>query len=86
MCVRPLRSCIEAIQKLKPPTTIKGCQSFVGMVNFLSIFCSELQKLLKPIYDLTRKGKQFLWEIKHRLQRPQSYIHLTWMIPTIFRY
>ena len=25
VCVRPVRSRIEAIQKLKPPTTIKGC-------------------------------------------------------------
>ena len=31
------------------------------MVNFLSLFCPELQKLLKPIYDLTRKGRQFIW-------------------------
>ena len=30
------------------------------MVNFLSLFCQELQKLLKPIYDLTRKGRQFI--------------------------
>ena len=30
------------------------------MVNFLSMFCPELQKLLKPIYDLTRKGRQFI--------------------------
>ena len=45
------------------------------MVNFLSMFCPELQKLLTPIYDLARKGKQFIWgreewealeEIKHR--------------------
>ena len=86
VCVRPLRSQIKAIQKLKPPTMIKGCRSFVGMVNLVSIFCPELQKLLKPIYDFTRKGKQFLWEeeqqkafdeIKHRLQRPQSYIYPT---------
>ena len=58
----------------------------MGMVNFVSIFCPKLQKLLKPIYDLTRKGKWFLWEeeqqkvfdeIKHRLQRPQSYIYPT---------
>ena len=49
------------------------------MVIFVSIFCPELQKLLKPIYDLTRKGKQFVWgveqqnafeEIKQRLQKP----------------
>ena len=54
------------------------------MVNFVSLFCPELQKLLKPIYDLTRKGRQFIWgkeqqqafdEIKHRLQRP-PVLHL----------
>ena len=61
VCVRPLRSRIEAIQKLEPPTMIKGCRSFAGMVNVVSLFCPELQKLLKPIYDLTRKGRQFLW-------------------------
>ena len=86
VCVRPLRSRIEAIQKLKPPTMIKDCQSFAGMVNFVSIFCPKLQKLLKPIYDLTRKGRHFLWEKEQQkaLMRssidykdPQSYIYLT---------
>ena len=46
--------------------TIKGCRSFVGMVNFVSIFCPELKKLLKPITDLTRKGRQFIWEQKQQ--------------------
>ena len=31
------------------------------MVNFLSVNCPELQKLLKPIYDLTEEGRQFIW-------------------------
>ena len=43
------------------------------------MFCPELQKLLKLIYDLTRKGKPFIWgkeqqdsfeKIKHRLIKP----------------
>ena len=76
VCVKPLRNRLEAIQKLQPPKTPKGCRSFAGVVNFLSMFCPELQKLLKPIYDLTRKGRPFHWgkeqqdsfiEIKHRL-------------------
>ena len=25
------------------------------------MFCPELQRLLKPIYDLTRKGRHFIW-------------------------
>ena len=48
------------------------------------MFCLEYQKLLKPIYDLTRKGRQFIWgeeqqmafeEIKHRLIKP-PILHL----------
>ena len=79
VCVKPLCSQLEAIQKLEPPKTVKGCRSFAGMVNFLSIFCQDLQKLFKPIYDLTRKGRTFIWqqeqqtafeEIKSRLQNP----------------
>ena len=79
VCVKPLRSRLEAIQKLKPPMNPKGCRSFAGMVNFVNIFCPELQKLLKPIYELTRKGRPFIWgdeqqkafhEIKSRLLKP----------------
>ena len=59
VCVKPLRNRLEAIQKLQPPKTPKGCRSFAGVVNFLSMFCPELQKLLKPIYELTRKERPF---------------------------
>ena len=57
----------------------KGCHSFAGIVNFVSIFCPELQKLLKAIYGLTKKGRPFIWEdeqqkafeeIKNRLLNP----------------
>ena len=65
VCVKPLRSRFDAIQKLQT-TTPKGCRSFAGIVNFLSMFCSELQKLLKPIYDLTTKGSQFIWGSKQQ--------------------
>ena len=79
VCVKPLRNRLEAIQKFQPPRTPKRCRSFAGVVNFLSMFCPELQKLLKPIYDLTKKGRPFFWgkeqqdlftEIKCRLMKP----------------
>ena len=78
MCAT-LRNRLEVIQRLQPPKTAKGCRSFAGMVNFLSMFCAELQKLLKPIYDLTRKGRPFNWrkeqqdsseETKQKLIKP----------------
>ena len=55
------------------------------MVNFLSMFSPDLQKLLKPIYDLTKKGRPFIWgkeqqdsfnEIKCRLVKP-PVLHMT---------
>ena len=78
VCVKPLRNILEAIQKLQPPKTPKRFRSFAGVVNFLSMFCQELQKLLKPIYDLRRKEGPFHWgkeqesfmEIKCRLVKP----------------
>ena len=81
--LKPLSNRLEAIQKLQPPNTPKGCRSFAGVVNFLCMFCPELQKLLKPINDLTRKGRLFNWEkeqhdsfeeIKCRLINHQFYI------------
>ena len=76
VCVKPLRNRMEAILKLEPPKMSKGCRCFTGLVIFLSMFCPELQKLLKPIHGLTRKGRHFIWgkeqqeafeEIKRRL-------------------
>ena len=61
VCIQPIRHRSEAIQKLQPPTTVKVCRSFTGMVNFLNISCPELQKILKQIYNFTRKGRQFIW-------------------------
>ena len=34
VCVKPLRSRLEAIQRLQPPKTPKGCRSFAGVVKF----------------------------------------------------
>ena len=62
VCVKPNRSRLKVIQKLWLPTTPKGCKIFKGMVNCLSMFHPELQKLLKAIYSLTRKGRHFIWE------------------------
>ena len=57
----------RAIQKVKAPTTAKQCKSFAGMVNFVSIFCPELQRLLKPIYDLTRKVDSLFGEKSNKM-------------------
>ena len=84
MTITPLRSRTEAINKIPMPRTPKQCKSFCGVVNYLSLFCPDLQKLLKPIVELTRKGRPFIWgdtqekafrEVKLRLKNP-PVLHL----------
>ena len=50
----------------------------------MSLFCPDLQKLLKPVVELTRKGRPFIWgdaqekafkEVKLRLKNP-PVLHL----------
>ena len=78
MCTA-LKEQVRSYTKTSTSNYIKRLQKFAGMINFLSMFCPELQKLLKPIYDLTRKGRPFVWgkkqqdsfeEIKCRLIKP----------------
>ena len=84
MTITPLRSRTEAISKVPTPKTAKQCKSFCGVVNYLSLFCPDLQTLLKPIVELTRKGRPFVWgqeqekafkEVKLRLTNP-PVLHL----------
>ena len=72
--VKPLRSRLEAIQRLKHLTIPKSCKSFAGIVNFISTFCPELQKLTKPFYDLTRKGRLLFGDGNNKLHLKKSRV------------
>ena len=83
--ITPMKSRMEAIQKLLPPTIVKACKSFFKVVNYHSLFCKDLQKIPKPIYELTRKEIPFYWsEVHQKLftdikedanRNPLSYIY-----------
>ena len=84
MTITPLRLRTEAINCIPMPKTPKQCKSFWGVVNYLSLFCPDLQMLLKPIVELTKKGRPFVWgkaqensfvEVKKRLTNP-PVLHL----------
>ena len=81
MTITPLRSRTEALHKIPTPKTAKQCKSFCGFVNYLSLFCPDLQILLRPIVELTRKERPFVWgkeqetafiEVKKRLNKSPS--------------
>ena len=50
--VTPLKSRIDAIQKLQPPTNKKTIQEFLGMLNFLSKYVYKMQLYLRPFYNI----------------------------------
>ena len=84
MTITPLRSRTEALHKIPTPKTAKQCKSFCGFVNYLSLFCPDLQILLRPIVELTQKERPFVWgeeqetafiEVKKRLTNP-PVLHL----------
>ena len=61
VCYIPLKDKSNAIRNLESPKTLRQTRAFCGMVNFLSSFLPNLQKLLIPIYDLQKKAKKFKW-------------------------
>ena len=64
--ITPIKTRQEAILNTPAPTTPKECKTFCGVVNYVSLFCPHLQSLLAPIYDLTRKGRPFVWTEVHQ--------------------
>ena len=61
VCYTPLKDKCNAIRNLESPKTLRQTRAFCGMVNFLSSFLTNLQRLLIPIFDLQKKAKKFKW-------------------------
>ena len=58
----PLPAKVEAIRTFARPTTIKGLQQFVGMLNFYHRFVPNAAHIMRPIYDaLAGKPMTLKW-------------------------
>ena len=55
--VKPLKSRLEAIQKLQ----LKVVDILQAWLISKACFSQIYKIILKPIYDLTRKGRQLIW-------------------------
>ena len=64
--ITPLKSRIDAIQKLQPPTNKKKIQEFLGMLNFLSKYVYKMQLYLRPFYNILRQQNNFEWTTEHQ--------------------
>ena len=60
--VKPLEDRVAAIREVKPPTTVKELQRFLGMLNYYRRFIPKAAHHLYPLFDaLKGKPKSLHW-------------------------
>src|SRR5208282_3656250 len=52
---------VKAIAECEAPTSVKGVRSFLGFANFYRRFIKDFSDLVRPLTDLTHKGRHFTW-------------------------
>ena len=53
---------ISTIEKLPPPTNVKGIRSFLGHTGFYRIFIKDFSKIVKPLCNLLEKDASFVFD------------------------
>ncbi|KAL4379450.1 hypothetical protein GQ457_02G043250 [Hibiscus cannabinus] len=53
---------VEVIEKLPPPTNVKGIRSFLGHVGFYSGFIKDFSKISKPLCNLLQQNQPFVFD------------------------
>ncbi|KAG9458341.1 hypothetical protein H6P81_002849 [Aristolochia fimbriata] len=55
---------IEVIEKLPPPTSVKGIRSFLGHAGFYRRFIKDFSKIAKPLSNLLSKDVKFDFNVE----------------------
>ena len=58
------RAMIEEIEKLPPPSSVKGIRSFLGHVGFYRRFIKDFSQIAKPLSNLLVQGTTFEFNAK----------------------
>lgn len=56
------RAKIEAIERLNPPTSVKGIRSFLGHAGFYRRFIKDFSKIAKPLCSLLESNRKFIFD------------------------
>ena len=56
------RAKVEVIEKLSPPTNVKGIRSFLGHTGFYRRFIKDFSKIAKPLTKLLAKDALFVFD------------------------
>ena len=75
--ITPLKSRVDAIQKLQPHTNKTKIQKFFRMLIFLSKYVYKRQLYLRPFYKNLRKQNNFEWTTEHQTRFKEIKKRLT---------
>ena len=64
--VRPNPAKIAAVDGYPEPKTVTEIQRFLGICNYYRRFIKDYAKLARPLSDLTKKNRKFLWNSEQR--------------------
>ena len=68
---------VELIQQWPTPMNQTELQSFLGTVNYLSLFLAFLSDLHTPLQALLKKGTEFIWTMVHQRMFDQIKLHVS---------
>ena len=63
---------IEAVQRFPQPSDVRSLCSFLGLTSYYRRFTQNFSTVASPLYALTRKDVEFLWEPIHQ----DAFCHL----------
>ncbi|KAL5563687.1 hypothetical protein UlMin_033434 [Ulmus minor] len=81
---------IETIEKMPPPTSVKGIRSFLGHAGFYRQFIKDFSKVAKPLCSLLEKDRVFCFdedclkaflELKKKLSSAPIIVAPDWTAP-----
>ena len=81
---------IAIIEKLPPPSNVKGIRSFLGHAGFYRRFIRDFSKISKPLCSLLEKDSQFIFdeaclsafsELKRKLISAPIIVAPDWSLP-----
>jgi hypothetical protein len=52
---------VAAVKEMKRPETVTQVKSFLGSASYYRKFVKYFSKIAKPLFNLTKKEKKFIW-------------------------
>ena len=65
--IRPDQKLVSKIMAVRPPSSKKELDSFIGMVKFYGRYIDRFAERVEPLNELRRKGRVFIREKHHQV-------------------